>query len=155
MNTNQQPLASSITFDDGQIQFRSGDYGSWDMNVNAVVLVGEYTTQDGPMIEDHFVVMVTEDRKEFEIPVSAKGLDNLLKEIVRVMHVDIVLKLGFHADFASRIIVPISLEGKPLYVFANDKQPIWRRLFTSSRVTRILSPDVLRYCCEHQTLSHR
>jgi hypothetical protein len=155
MSVDRQKLVGSITIDNEHIQFRSKGYGNWDLDVNTVLLIGEYTTQDGPMMEDYFVVMVTENRNEFEIPVNVKGFHDFLKEVARRMHVDISRKLMFSTDFASRVIAPISLEGHPLYIFEKEKKPFWKGLFTLSRMTRTLSPAVVDYIGRHPSQGER
>ena len=141
MNKRGQSSAGLIRTNLGQIEFRSDAYGNWKINVGDVVLIGEYTTQDGPMIEDHFLVMLTKDGNEYEVPMSVKGLDEVFEEIKRRMNVDVKPKLTLQTDFASHIIAPASLAGLSLYVFENMKQTFWQRLFRAGRVTRSLSSD--------------
>jgi len=143
-NDKRRASLGAVAIDRGQIHFRSEDYGCCDLNAKDVILIGEYTTEEGPWIEDHFVVLVTKDWV-FEIPVGAKGRDSLLKEIAQMMETEISLKLLFSTNFASRIIAPASLEGKLLYQFEDVKLPFWRRLFSFPRVARTLSPDVMNF----------
>jgi hypothetical protein len=48
--------AGSVFIEAGKLRFASDDYGRWELSLDDVALMGEYTTQDGPMLEDHFLV---------------------------------------------------------------------------------------------------
>lgn len=131
--------AGSVLIESGTLCFTSNDYGHWKVSLDDVALLGEYTTQGGPMLEDHFFVLVSKRGEEFEIPVAASGADELRQAICRTLNSETEPKLTFNTDFSSRIMAPLSLQDQPLYIFETEKKSLLHRLFSSSRMKRCLS----------------
>ncbi len=50
--------SGEISFADGVISYRI-DGGGWTVNLQDVRLIGEYTTANGPLIDDYFFVFLT------------------------------------------------------------------------------------------------
>ena len=131
--------AGSVFIEAGKLRFASDDYGRWELSLDDVALMGEYTTQDGPMLEDHFFVVVSKAGEEFEIPVTASGADEMLQAICRALDSETVPKLTLNTDFSSRIMAPRSLQDQPLYIFETEKKSLLHRIFSSGRMKRCLS----------------
>lgn len=140
MRKDHHADAGSISIEAGRLRFDSESYGKWEAILDSLSLVGEYTTQDGPMIEDHFFVFVSKRGEEFECPVTAQGVSEMLQALSRIFDAQLDPKLTLTTDFASRIMAPRSLEDQPLYTFQNEERSLLKRLFTIGRVTRRLSP---------------
>jgi hypothetical protein len=131
----------SVSIECGKLRFASGDYGNWEVSLDDVALLGEYTTQDGPMIEDHYFVVVSKCGEEFELPVTASGADEMQQTICRMLDVETVPRLTLNADFASRIMAPRSLQEQPLFVFEVQRKSFLQKLFSGGRMNRCLSQN--------------
>ena len=134
----QQSSVCVIRVKSGKLRFDSLNYG-WEVDMREVVMIWGYTTQDGPMIDDHCFVLLTKDGSEFECPVTAEGCNEMQRSIGQMTHSDISQKLAFTTDFDSRIIAPVWLEGQALYPFETVKQSLFRKLLTGGRVKRCLT----------------
>jgi hypothetical protein len=131
--------AGSVFIESGKLRFTSDDYGRWEVDLDDVVLLGEYTTQDGPMLEDHFFVVLSKRGEEFEIPVTASGADEMRQAICLALDFETMPKLTLNTDFSSRIMAPRSFLDQPLYIFETERKPLLHRIFSSGRMKRRLS----------------
>ena len=105
-----------IVLCDEMISYSSNSFGEWHLSLGDLKIVGEYTNQDGPYAEDHFLVLVDQNNKIFEVPISAEGLDDFLLSIHDKLDCRLDLKLNLHVDFASRVLFPVELNELPLFV---------------------------------------
>jgi hypothetical protein len=134
---------------DGQIYYNSKDYGSWCFPQADVRIFGEYTTDNGPMIDDWFMVFVTSTGHGwYEASVHADGADEFRKQLASALRTDDLHgELAASTEFASRIIWPVALRGQPLFQFTHIQQPWWRRVlpFGMGQVRTELSPQARTY----------
>src|SRR4051794_26017651 len=70
-----------IELDGDRIRYRSAVYGTWDLQVADVRIVGETTNQDGPGVDDYFLCFATGLRMWYEASFYAAGRDELLSKL--------------------------------------------------------------------------
>lgn len=107
----------TVLFDNEIIRFSSTDYGKWELRFQDVKVIGEYTNQDGPTAEDHFLVLVDCHKRAFEVPFSADGFNDFLGAICEKLKCELKPKLQSNTDFASRVLFPEELAGSPFFEF--------------------------------------
>lgn len=121
---------------DGLISYRSEVYGSWEIPVSDVTVIGEYTNEDGPFADDYFLVFVTRDDSGwFEGSFYGSGRDELVKELSVLLGSEISLELSHSTTFTSRILWPETMIGKALF----DFQP--QGLFKNRQALAIANPN--------------
>lgn len=135
--TNDAP---ELSIKDGALIFTSSIYGDWDTPLSTLSLVGEYTSEDGPMMDDHFLVFVTKSGDVFEAPTSIKDISAVLGSIENELGWPMRMRLSLETDFKSRIIAPPPYADKPLYEFKSVAGGFWSKL-VGGRVERILSAE--------------
>ena len=100
---------------------------------------------NGPMIDDWFMVFVPDDGGWFEASVYAAGADIFRTDLAKVLGSENLYgELFASTEFASRVIWPSHLSGKPLFDFAPVLMPWWKKLIRlgSEQIQFCLSPDV-------------
>ena len=88
----------------------------WKLPIAALVLIGEYTTNEGPCKDDYFIEFVSvEDGKAFFSTVSfyAEGRDQAFAALEKTLNRPLTLELYASTDWNSRVVWPPSLSGRP------------------------------------------
>jgi hypothetical protein len=138
--------AGRIRLTDGMICYNSAFFGSWEFPASIVSAFGEDTTDQGPMIDDWFMVIVPDAGDGWlEASVYAEGADVFRADLAKALGTESLYgELFAHTDFASRVIWPTRLAGKPLFDFKPVPMPWWKRLVRlgSEQIQFALSPDV-------------
>jgi len=81
-----------------------------------LVLIGEYTTNQGPYVDDYFVEFVTvESGKPFFWKVSfyAEGLEQSFVVLEKKLGEQLLLELYASTEWQSRVVWPPAESGKP------------------------------------------
>ncbi len=85
-----------------------------------IVLLAEYTTNEGPYGDDYFLVFVTiEDGQVLFAAASfySDGRDEVIKQLAGQWHVNIDLGLANSTEWKSRIMGPPELAGREYFEF--------------------------------------
>lgn len=106
----------------------------WQLRISNLVLIAEYTTDEGPYIDDYFLVFWTRENGELlkaECSFYAEGRDLALAEAGRVLGVQLDLGLASSTEWNSRVIWPEELRGKPYYEFTNvPRVGFWQEILS-------------------------
>ncbi|MBT65388.1 MAG: hypothetical protein CML13_19495 [Puniceicoccaceae bacterium] len=84
--------------------------------MDEVILLAEYTTSEGPMIDDHFIYALFSDGRDKSFPVE--DLDkpsSEVKAIEEALDIPIECKLCNRTDFCSRAIYPRELSESEIF----------------------------------------
>ena len=111
---------------------------AWRMPVADILVVGEFTTAEGPSIDDYFFLFVARNQY-FEASFYADGRDALLAGLGDRLRHTFATGLCHSTSLASRILWPPRLEGRPLF----DLVPEERAGGILGRIRQRLSPRVL------------
>lgn len=117
--TNSEPGESgTLKLQASAVSYESQRYGSFRILLSDVALIGEWTNQDGPILDDWFLVFVQRDSKQWcEASMYALGATEALQQIASALGQPIGTALANSTDFASRILWPPSAVGSPLFSF--------------------------------------
>ena len=123
------PKSGVLSMDGPTLSYASPDYGNWQIPVSEIIAFGEYTTDNGPHIDDWFMVFVTKDFNWVEASNYCAGSDAVRNELARQWGVESLHgKLWGHTDFASRVIWPLALADQPLFEFVERPQSIGQKI---------------------------
>lgn len=151
---NTPPKSGRIWLGDGKVHYESQHYGSWNFPVADLQVMGEFTTDHGPYIDDWFIAFVTASASGwYEASVYAEGADEFRKQLAAMLGAESLYgELFASTKFDSRVIWPTSLSGKQLFRFIPISMPWWRRVlrFGIGRVLFEFSPEVKRYLLQKQ-----
>jgi hypothetical protein len=114
------PSSGKLQFDGEAIIYVSQHYGSFTIRLADVIAVGEYTTDEGPGIDDWFVVFVTHDREWFGASMYADGHRECIKALGVILGQSLDSRLYASASYASNVIWPPEIANRPLFVVQED-----------------------------------
>jgi hypothetical protein len=118
MQTTRKPNESGrLWIENSIIHYESEHYGQWTSPVSEVLLVGEYTNDHGPYLDDWFYVFMVAGQNWFEASMYAKESDSFRGDLKQALGADITTGLASSTEFRSRVMWPVSLCGKPIFDF--------------------------------------
>ena len=120
MNETEDSITDSgkIRLECGNVCYESRDYGTWSLPVSTIRIVGEFTNDHGPHLDDYFLVFVTEATGEWRTAsFYAKGRDEFLDKLASALPGVSSLALANSTDWKSRVLWPKELQGRPLFEF--------------------------------------
>jgi hypothetical protein len=127
--TKPNPKSGELSIDGPTLSYASPDYGNWQISINEIIAFGEYTTDNGPYIDDWFMVFVTKDFNWMEASNYCAGADDVRTALAQRWSVESLNGvLWSHTDFASRVIWPTDLADQHLFVFSECKQSKWEKI---------------------------
>jgi hypothetical protein len=88
--------------------------GSWQIPINEIRCIGEYTNSDGPFADDYFIVFLTKDYT-YTGSFYANDCLKVFKDLRLILQYELDLTLACSTNWASNILYPNELAGKPLY----------------------------------------
>ena len=108
--------------------------------MSALVLVGEFTNQDGPHLSDHFLILVDSEERLYEAPIDAMGFDSAWKQLAKMLGVKPELSLVGETDFASGVLWPEFLRARHVFDYVEKpSRSFFGRLFLPFGVGKIES----------------
>lgn len=135
---------SKVQLENGLIRFDSEDQTGWELSINEIRAVIEYTTEEGPFVPDHFLVFVDRSATEYHLPLEAAGCLELAEQVGRTLGADIDLKLSASSTFASRVVFPGAIAGVEGYKLEKTKQSLAQRIFRLGQEARMILSDEVR-----------
>jgi len=122
---------AAIRVESGEIIYSEENKILWSLPLSSVVIIGEYTTSNGPYIDDYFLVFVTRPNKQhFHASFYAEGRDVMLINLSQHFGNNIECGLANSAQLASRCMWPPALTGKKLFNFTRLPVLGWKRIFS-------------------------
>jgi len=137
-------VQSKVQLKDESIRFGSKDQSGWELSVEEIRVIIEYTTEDGPFAPDHFLVFVNRSGTEYHLPLEAEGCLEVAEQVGKALEADIDLKLSTSTNFASRVVFPDSIAGVEGYKLEKTKQTLTQRLFHLGQEVRMILSDEVR-----------
>jgi hypothetical protein len=141
-----------LTIQNDALVFSNGE-DPWKLELSQLVVVGEYTTPEGPGADDHFLVLVEESGTCREVAFDLENLPTILVELSRYFDFKIQGRLANRTDFASVVLWPPQLVGTELFRFSTEvPQSLLGRLGRLLGIDRTrveLSLQVKRYISAH------
>ena len=147
---------------DGALVFRSepreGEAG-WELRIADLILIAEYTTNEGPYLDDYFLVFWVREKGGRLVTAGctfySEGRDEALAEMGQVLGTKLELGLVSSTEWNSRVIWPEALTGKPYYELTNvPRVGFWQEIlsgFIGDALEYKVTGDVLAYLRGRQT----
>lgn len=101
----------------------------WHLKPENIVLVGEYTTNEGPWGDDWFLVFAVSNKIPYFVTCSvySNGRDEALEFLRTRFHIE--PKLTNSTEWKSVVLWPRAIEGAPLIEFSERGPRNWRERF--------------------------
>lgn len=90
---------------------------SWTCRLHDVRIIGEYTTDKGPFVDDYYLMLVISHDVTKMASFGTEGIERFLQELEVLLSVKFMRRLIGSTDFDSNILWPEQLAGQPLYDF--------------------------------------
>lgn len=119
-----------------------------EIEVKDIQLVGEYTTDEGPVINDWFLVFILSEDNVMQIPLYVNGREAMLQYLSQFLGAEVAPRLVGSAGCATTLLWPPEVAGKPMWDL-EELAPVTfgeklKALVGLGKPTRIhLTPDAL------------
>ncbi|HPF39597.1 MAG TPA: hypothetical protein P5081_16725 [Phycisphaerae bacterium] len=114
---------------DGDVIRYETPVGDWRIPLDAVRIIGELTSPHGPFADDYFFCFAEAAGGWYEASCYAEGRDAFLHALGERLGARLEPGLSGSTDFASRILWPEPLAGRPMFDFTDEvPRGAWRRL---------------------------
>jgi hypothetical protein len=114
MKRSKGQRQDSLAIKDGEIYYEIDRSLVWSFALNELWLIAERTTDHGPYLDDYFHVFAAgRPALWYEAPVYANP--HLLDELSSLLGFTREVGLANRTDFASVVVWPKKLEGRPLF----------------------------------------
>ncbi len=101
----------------------------WRVPINALLLIAEYTTNEGPWIDDYFLNFWSWENGQLmksAIAFYALGRDATFQVLEKTLHAELKFDLLGSTEWASRVIWPPQLAGHSYFTFREIPPVTWR-----------------------------
>ncbi len=143
--TEPNPKSGVLNIEGSTLSYASPDYGNWRIQVSEIIAFGEYTTDNGPMIDDWFMVFVNREFNWVEASNYCAGRGEVRNELAKRGSLESPYgQLWGRTTFASRVIWPQALAEKPLFEFEERSQTILEKVKSLGMglIDKNLTPEV-------------
>lgn len=97
--------------------------------VDEIRLIGEYTTSDGPFVDDWFIVFLTSPIDWKQISHYTPGMPELLRELSQLLDAAIVGSLSWSTNWKTSIIWPPTVAETEMWdVQIKPPETLWQKL---------------------------
>jgi hypothetical protein len=103
--------------------------GGWRLPVSEIKIIGEHTDDQGPLVDDYFLVFIT-NSDLYEVSFYAEGFQGFLQRLSDRLGTKLSCELGNSTDYRSRVMWPFEMEGMPVFEYFKTPKPngIWAKL---------------------------
>jgi hypothetical protein len=101
-----------------------------EIPLDRVKAIGEYTTSEGPLVDDWFYLFFVSQNDIRQVSAYATNLNLVLESLSTKYKCDIIGKLAYSTTFESNIIWPSTLRGRRVYeaLTTNKPRTVWERI---------------------------
>jgi hypothetical protein len=111
-----------VSLKDKLIRWRTASGGLVSIDLEKVAVIGEYTKDRGPFVDDWFLVFVYKSGEWKEVSVYANGFQELAQHLCQLFRFDFSKPfLANSTGWKSIVRYPQIIEGKELFVFTPPK----------------------------------
>ena len=118
MKSHPMKEANFIILENGIISAVFKDGSGWELPVSEIALIGEYSTEEGPGVDDYFLCLVDNNGSIYTIG-SEEGAFRLIDDLTKFWGVDLDPRLNLCTNNESRILFPFKEKGKALFDFVD------------------------------------
>lgn len=114
-------MESRLQVKDSDLEY-SDDGGKifWSLPISSIVLISEYTTNEGPQADDYFLIFITVEKDVFYFHTAsfyAAGTDAALAALQELLGSTFELQLTGSTEWDSRVIWPEEMANSKYFKF--------------------------------------
>ena len=121
---------------------------AWETPIAKIVLIAEYTTDEGPWVDDYFLHFWSDEESRLlraSATYYADGCVEVIQELSKRLGAKIELGLHSSAEWKSRVLWPPELADHPYFTFREVEPNSWLQ-----RVKRCGFGPTLEYSPSHE-----
>lgn len=119
MQTNSENISGRISINGDRAIYMRENKIKYEIYLPSVKVIGEFTTNADPYLDDWFLTIVTTDYWA-EVPMYADGMDEFREHLGNIINAKLTLELASSTRWKARIIYPESAKGMELYEFTKS-----------------------------------
>jgi len=125
---NREATSGLIRLEHGCVSYQLST-GGWRLPVSEIKIIGEHTNDQGPLVDDYFLVFLT-GSDLYEVSIYAEGLEEFLVELSDSLGTKLSCELGNSTKYRSRVMWPPEIEGLPMFDYFKTPKPegLWAKL---------------------------
>ncbi|MEQ8471406.1 MAG: hypothetical protein RIC35_09475 [Marinoscillum sp.] len=108
-------MTAELKIRNGQLELTENNQTPWSIEANSILLIGEYTTEDGPFVDDYFFIFGNSDGTLYTVSNDHANDPTLWIELSNILNSHVKPELVNSTHFNSRIMFPENLIGEPLF----------------------------------------
>ena len=129
MHAKVKPHPCRLWLDGEYVRYDVEGQLAWRLAIGEIRLIGEYTTDCGPLADDYFLCFATGAGRWWEASYYSDEFMRGFAAIGERLDADLRLGLAGSTDYASRILWPAHLAGEPMFTFtALQGGSLWERV---------------------------
>jgi hypothetical protein len=114
-----------IDLDAGTIRYCFDDSVVWELPLSSVRVIGEATTDHGPFLDDYFFCFACGPDSWYAASFYSHNREEFLQSLAAQLNCPFVLRLIGSTDFASNVLWPEHLRGKPMFEYIPITPRTW------------------------------
>ncbi|MEQ9288705.1 MAG: hypothetical protein RIG77_17420 [Cyclobacteriaceae bacterium] len=108
-------MTAQLNIRNEQLELTENSRISWSIEFKSIQLIGEYTTEGGPFVDDYFFVFVNSNGTLYEVSNDLINYPTFWTKLSSLLNSHLQPKLASSTLFNSRILYPEHLTGEPLF----------------------------------------
>jgi hypothetical protein len=120
MTTSQQQAATRVFLADKCVVLTQGSKEVVRIPIYDIKLIGEYTTANGPVVDDWFIVFMTAAKDWTQISEYTPGMLEMLQELGTLLKAEVIGSLFSSTSWKTNIIWPPQIAGQEMWEVIAD-----------------------------------
>ena len=108
-------MTAQLKIRNGQLELTENNRTSWSIELKSIQLIGEYTTEGGPFVDDYFLVFANSNGTLYEVSNDLTNDPTFWAKLSDELNCQLQPELANSTDFNSRILYPGHLTSEPLF----------------------------------------
>lgn len=106
---------------DGYVVLEFNEKKLVNIPIDRIKLIAEYTTANGPFLDDWFLVIYNDKSEYFEISMYTENIQEMITELGELMNLKLIPNLSSSTEWKSTILFPSEFLGKDLWTIVRPK----------------------------------
>ncbi len=115
MATIQEQAATKVFLADKCVVLTQGSKEVVRIPIDSIKLIGEYTTANGPVADDWFIVFMTSEKNWTQISHYTPGMLEMLQELGAHLEAEVIGSLAYSTSWKTNIIWPQQVAGQEMW----------------------------------------
>jgi len=127
MATNEHNYGH-VELQDDKVVWTINGQPMYQIPVSDIKIIGEFTTSDGPFLDDWFLTIITHDAW-LEIPMYVTGMGQFINDLEKKLETSLNYQLANSASWKTRIMFPDGAKDQELYdIIDIGSKTFWNRV---------------------------